>query len=162
MTEHEALGKRLAAARTSVVYEIALELPVERASPAPIVMAGLVLGAGAILPLVCLAVAKEPPWWTVGILLGLSALMVAILVSATRRWWSAHGGSITHELVAVIERSAWQLGETRNHFLTLWNPALGSRKQQLIGGEPHVEAGDIGVAVFRDDHLVNVIRLPRC
>ena len=154
------MPRRLDAAREHGAYDIAMTLPQDPpVTAASLIAMNLFLGPFVLLPWICLGVAPERPAWLVLMMAALSGIVFAILLSMWRRWLVLNNGLLHRELFAVIDRDALEI-ERKNHYLTLWNRETPPKRVPYVGGEPHINIGDVGVAVFRGDLLVNMIKIP--
>jgi hypothetical protein len=155
------MGRRIDEAAKTRLFEMVMKMSAERAPVTPIVIACIGLGAAVIFPFVCLAVAKDPPVWLFIALPALALVPLLILRASWRRWSVARHGTVVRELCVVVARSELRITiNNPNHFLTLWNRTMGTRKVQLVMGEPTVDVGDVAVAVFRGDQLVDMTKIP--
>jgi hypothetical protein len=153
------LAERFEGARHHPQYDRAMTKPPPSVGGAPIVIATVGLGVATAFPFLCLAVAPDPPAWVFVLMGGLALIPALILRASWRRYRTATSGQIRRELCVVVAHDTLRV-RTVNHFLTLTDGSAEPKRYEHPVGVPHVQAGDIVVALFRDNLLIEAIRIP--
>jgi hypothetical protein len=156
------MAERFEGARHHPQYERAMTKPPPSVGPVPIVIATVGLGVATAFPFLCLAVASHPPAWVVLLMGGLALIPALILRASWRRYRAATSGLVRRELCLVVAHDTLRVQmPTVNHFLTLHVDGNAEPKRyEHPVGVPLVQVGDIAVALFRDNVLIEAIRIP--